>query len=78
MTIAWQEVLAGLLVALAASYLARGVWRTISGQKKPGCGACGNCPSEPPDSQQPNAAPPIVTITQLDPAKTTGPRQAAS
>ena len=42
--IAWQEVVSLALVVVAASYLARVVWRNLAGRQTGGCGTCDACP----------------------------------
>jgi hypothetical protein len=37
----WQLPLVAMIVLAAVAYLARRVWRTLTGRKAAGCGGCG-------------------------------------
>ena len=66
----WQNLVVFLLVALAAAYVLRGLWRlgrTMRGDasgKQSGCGSCGSCSSA--STMQP------VVIDLRIPEKTNG------
>ena len=55
-----QNILALGVVAMAAAYLGRLGWRTLSARKAAGCGTCGSCPST--KSSEPGA---VVSVDQL-------------
>ena len=59
MTIDWQNVTVGLIVAAALAYLARSGWRVVA-RRRAGCGACPACPAAKADE-------PVVVA--LDPPK---------
>jgi hypothetical protein len=65
-----QNILALLMVALAAGYLARRSWRYFAARKQSaGCGsACGGCPS---NGESTMVTKPLVTVESL---RQTGPQ----
>jgi len=60
MIFAWQNLIVLAIVAIAACYLARVMWRSIA-LKKSGCGGCGTCPSNTAAKE-----PHLVGIQPLD------------
>ena len=46
MDLHWQDGLTWAIVAVAAVYVARRVWLSLSRKKAAGCGSCGTCPSD--------------------------------
>ncbi|HEX3727849.1 MAG TPA: FeoB-associated Cys-rich membrane protein [Pirellulales bacterium] len=44
MSVAWQNALVLMVVAVAAAYLARLSWQTL-GRQQSSCGGCGTCPA---------------------------------
>lgn len=66
MTTTWQDILARLMVFLAAAYVVRFAWRSLSGRSSPGCGSCGNCPDNAMDRQ-----PSVVAVTLPEPVRST-------
>lgn len=53
-----QDLLAILIVAVAAGYLARRMWLRVAGRKSGACGSCSNC--GPAGAERPK---PLVTIS---------------
>ncbi len=55
MEITWQDIAALLLVAVAAIYLLRGLWRLGASRTLTGCTGCKGCPAakKPLTSLQP-------------------------
>ncbi|MGD9646515.1 MAG: hypothetical protein AB7U73_12440 [Pirellulales bacterium] len=56
----WQTAGAGVIVLVAAVYLARRAWLTLRGRRAAGCGTCPTCPVEGGPEQ-----PPLVTLESL-------------
>ena len=55
-TIDWQGAGAGLIVLVAAGYLARRAWQAARRQPTRGCGACASCPTEQGSTERPLVA----------------------
>jgi hypothetical protein len=60
MQFGWQELVALMVVALAAGYLTRRAWRLVSGKKSGGCGTCSSCGTT---STNPNGE--VISIESL-------------
>lgn len=65
--ILWQPIIAYALVAVAAAWLVRRVWKivrrgTIDGRPASSAGSCAGCPQSTPSSERPKAKP----LIQLD------------
>lgn len=43
MTLDWQNIVALALVAVAAAFVFRSMWKAVRGKKSGGCGSCGSC-----------------------------------
>jgi len=41
----WQNIVAWVVVMMAAAYLVRRSWRAVVKKRSGGCGACGSCPA---------------------------------
>ena len=50
MSTTWQDIVAILLITVAAIYVIRRIWYSITGRRKPGCADCSAC-SRPPTDQ---------------------------
>jgi hypothetical protein len=49
MSLVWQQLIVGLILAACAAHLAWRGWQIIAGRRKAGCGsACGGCQSQKP------------------------------
>ena len=51
MNASWQDIVAIGLIAVAAMYMIRRFWHTLSGKQKPRCGSCTDC--SPPKQSVP-------------------------
>lgn len=61
--IPWQPIIAGLIVAVAAAWLVRRMYRTIKrGLSGTSVGSCGNCPKNVHAKQNP----PLVQLGRRD------------
>lgn len=58
----WQDIVAISLIGVAAAYVVRRVWRSITGRRKPGCANCPACP-QPPNRQD------LISIDRPEKAK---------
>ncbi len=58
MSDAWQDIVVLSLIAVAAAYVVRRVWRAITGRKQPGCASCSACPQPPADQNLISIDPP--------------------
>lgn len=59
-TFDWQSAVAGLIVLVAAGYLARRAWQAMRRQRAASCGACASCPAERGSTE-----PPLVAFEAL-------------
>ncbi|RIK79636.1 MAG: hypothetical protein DCC68_12920 [Planctomycetota bacterium] len=60
MSLLWQQIGVGVVLALATLYLAVRIWRLIRGRTHAGgCGGCAKCPASAASA---NEAPPVVPI----------------
>lgn len=44
MNLDWQDLLTLGLIAAAAAYVVRRLWRLVRGKQRTGCGTCLDCP----------------------------------
>jgi hypothetical protein len=63
----WQQIIALILVACAAAYLARSLWRRGTGQGATACGTCRTCPAK--DDRQSDGDLPLVDIETVVPSR---------
>ncbi len=61
----WQSAAAGLIVAVAAGYLARRVWLAVLRQRLGGCGTCSTCPAEESRNQASADGRQLVSLESL-------------
>ena len=50
MSAAWQDIVVISLIAVAAAYVVRRIWHSITGRQRSGCTGCSAC-SPPPTNQ---------------------------
>ena len=50
MSTTWQDIVAISLITVAAAYVIRRIWYSITGRQKPCCTSCSAC-SQPPADQ---------------------------
>ena len=61
----WQSAAAGLIVLVAAGYLARRVWLSVRRQRLGGCGSCATCPAEESGNAASADGRPLVSLESL-------------
>ncbi|MCA9222847.1 MAG: FeoB-associated Cys-rich membrane protein [Planctomycetales bacterium] len=64
----FQDILALLIIAVAAMYVARRAWLTLRGGKSGGCSTCRGCPSGQESSADNSPTPrelPIIPVESL-------------
>jgi len=58
MSTTWQDIVALLLISVAALYVIRHIWRAITGRRPAGCASCSACSARPPDQNLISLDPP--------------------
>jgi len=58
MSTTWQDIVAILLIVVAAVYVLRRIWHAVTGRQKSGCAGCSACPQPPADQDLISIDPP--------------------
>ncbi|GAB4459169.1 MAG: hypothetical protein OHK0029_21340 [Armatimonadaceae bacterium] len=65
----WQQIISLILVAMAAVYVARQLWRQMSAGEDGGCGGCNGCGKPSPMTRPAPKAVPLITLGSPPPRK---------